>query len=231
MNATAPLDIEKARFNMIEQQVRPWKVGDTALLSLMTQVPREQFAPALHASLAFSDMEIPLKANGLACQCMLAPKVQARLLQDAAAQPHHHVLHIGTGSGYTAAILGKQAQQVVSIEIDAELAAQAQAKLQQLNIHNVKVVCADATAEQFKACKTLPAYDVIVISGSVAQVPPELLSLLKPQGRLVAIVGTQPMMRACLTTRNIDNTYTTTQPWDYVLAPLQGFAATSTFQF
>jgi protein-L-isoaspartate(D-aspartate) O-methyltransferase len=112
------MNIETARFNMIEQQIRPWEVLDGQVLSLLSVVKRENFVPLAHKALAFADMEIPLQDSGAHDQCMLAPKVEAKLLQDAALQRTDKVLEIGTGSGYMAALLAQQAASVLSFEIE-----------------------------------------------------------------------------------------------------------------
>jgi protein-L-isoaspartate(D-aspartate) O-methyltransferase len=227
----SPLNIDKARFNMIEQQVRPWEVVDSKVLELMTAVRREDFVPAAYRNLAFADLDVPMTQPAQGGVCMLAPKVQARILQDAAIQPTDTVLHIGTGTGYMAALLGKQAKQVLSLEIVPELAAQARKNLQQAGITNVDVREADAAAWGFKACEALLPYNVIVLSGSIAEVPQDLLMLLKVGGRLIAVVGHEPIMRATIVTRVSDTSYATVQPWDYVAPRLKNFPEGSTFRF
>lgn len=225
------MDVEKARFNMVEQQVRPWDVADSAVLGLLGNLPREAFVPAAYRSMAFADLDIPLTAPAQTDKCMLAPKVQARLLQDAAVQSTDNVLEIGTGSGYMAAMLGNQARQVCSIEIDATLASEARQNLAHVGVSNVDVVHADAAAAGFKACEPQAPYDVIVLGGSVAEVPAALLNLLKVGGRLVGIVGDEPMMRATLVTRATDTAFTTEQPWDYVAPRLANFPQPNRFTF
>jgi protein-L-isoaspartate(D-aspartate) O-methyltransferase len=226
-----PASIEQARFNMIEQQIRPWDVLDPKVLALLSVVKREAFVPEAHQALAFVDMEIPLDgsaedalANG---RCMLAPRVEARLLQEAALQPHEKVLEVGTGSGYMAALLAGQALSVVSLEIDPLLAATARANLQRAGVTNVEVREADGA----KGLASEAPFDVIMLSGSVAEVPEALLSQLKVGGRLVAIVGNEPMMRATLITRTGEATYTTAQRWDTVAPRLQHFPQPSRFSF
>jgi protein-L-isoaspartate(D-aspartate) O-methyltransferase len=225
------MDVEKARFNMVEQQVRPWDVADSAVLGLLGSLPREAFVPAAYRNMAFADLDIPLTAPAQTDKCMLAPKVQARLLQDAAVQSTDNVLEIGTGSGYMAAMLGNQARQVCSIEIDATLASEARQNLAQVGVSNVDVVHADAAAAGFRACEPQAPYDVIVLGGSVAEVPAALLNLLKVGGRLVGIVGDEPMMRATLVTRATDTAFTTEQPWDYVAPRLANFPQPNRFTF
>lgn len=217
------MNFEQARFNMIEQQIRPWDVLDADVLHLLSVVKREDFVPLAHKALAFVDMEIPL-GHG---QCMLAPRVEARMLQDAAVQKHEKVLEIGAGSGYMAALLAHRAQRVISLEINPELAAMARANLQKAGIHNAEV-------RQFDGSKGTPAegpFDVIMLSGSVAEVPQALLANLKVGGRLIAIVGDEPVMRATLVTRTGEASFKTSQPWDTVAPRLLNFPEPSNFQF
>jgi protein-L-isoaspartate(D-aspartate) O-methyltransferase len=206
-------------------------VADSAVLGLLGSLPREAFVPVAYRNMAFADLDIPLTAPAQTDKCMLAPKVQARLLQDAAVQSTDNVLEIGTGSGYMAAMLGNQARQVCSIEIDATLASEARQNLAQVGVSNVDVVHADAAAAGFKACEPQAPYDVIVLGGSVAEVPAALLNLLKVGGRLVGIVGDEPMMRATLVTRATDTAFTTEQPWDYVAPRLANFPQPNRFTF
>ena len=218
---------EQARFNMIEQQVRPWNVADAAVLESLLLVKRELFVPQAYQSLAFADMEIPL-GHG---QCMLAPRLEARLLQDLAVQASDKVLEVGTGSGYMAALLGSQAQRVLSLEIQPELVTLARAKLQAAGIGNVDVRQADG-------CEGAAAdgpFDVILLSGSVAEVPAALLGQLKPGGRLAAIVGDEPIMTATLITRTGTGTgkgdFHTSRPWDTVAPRLLHFPEPTRFHF
>ena len=225
------MNIEQARFNMIEQQIRPWDVLDTQILQLLSIVRREDFVPPAHKALAFVDMEIPLSKGGHASQVMLAPRVEARMLQDLAIQKHEKVLEIGTGSGYMAALLAHRAQRVLTLECDAALVQMAKANLDKVGVVNAQVRLADGA-------KPLPAdllsqapFDVIVLSGSVAQVPPALLDLLKVGGRLGSIVGDEPMMRFTLITKVTNTSTTVSQAWDTVAPRLQGFAQPSSFSF
>jgi len=217
------MNFEQARFNMIEQQIRPWEVLDAHVLQLLSVVKREDFVPAPHKALAFADMEIPL-AGG---QCMLAPRVEARMLQDLAVQKHEKVLEIGAGSGYMAALLAHRSQRVISLEIRPELVALANANLQLAGIHNVQVRQQDGAV----AVPVEGPFDVIVLSGSTAQVPQHLLQHLKIGGRLGAIVGDEPMMRATFVTRVGETDYRTSQPWDLVAPRLQHFPEPSRFNF
>ncbi len=231
------MNYEQARFNMIEQQIRPWEVLDNQVLSLLAVVKREDFVPLAHKALAFVDMEIPLtsKLQQHPDQCMLAPKVEARILQDLAVQKHEKVLEIGTGSGYMAALLGHRAQQVITLEIDTALAETARGNLQKAGLHNVEVRTGDGAAHIAKAVSSSDplqgSFDVIVLSGSVVEVPRALLSMLKVGGRLSAIVGSEPVMRATLITRVDQEAWRTVQAWDTVAAPLLNFPEPSKFTF
>ena len=229
MSTTAAFDFEQARFNMIEQQIRPWEVLDARVLALLGQIKREQFVPEHLQHLALADLEIPLGTT--VGECMLPPKAEARTLQDLDIQPHHTVLEIGTGSGYMAALMARLGHSVSTLEINPALATQAQANLQAAGIANAKVVTADAAANDFAACKALGSFDAIVLSGSVAQVPQALVDLLKPSGRLFAIVGNLPIMRATLIERTGPNSVHTLQPWDFAAPRLRNFPEPSGFSF
>jgi protein-L-isoaspartate(D-aspartate) O-methyltransferase len=223
--------LDQARFNMIEQQIRPWEVLDAQVLALLNTVKREDFVPAAHKALAFVDMELPLTHPTVEGQSMLAPRLEGRLLQDLAIQPTDKVLEIGAGSGYMAALLASLAQRVVSLEIDESLAKMARDNLQKAGFTNVDVRCADAAANSFAACATEGPWDVILLSGSVAEVPPELLALLAPGGRLAAVVGQEPMMRATFITRTGEAAFATNQPWDTVAPRLRNMPEASHFRF
>ena len=223
------MNIEQARFNMIEQQIRPWDVLDSAVLELLDRVKREQFVPTAHQALAYVDMELPLGSG--ADQVMLAPRVQARMVQDLTLKPTDKVLEIGTGSGYTTALLASLSQRVVSLEIDEPIARAARQNLQQAGITNADVRVADAAANSFAACAAEGPWDAILFSGSIAEVPAGLLALLAPGGRLITVVGQEPMMRATLVTRTGDAQYTTTQPWDTIVPRLRNFSEPSRFAF
>jgi protein-L-isoaspartate(D-aspartate) O-methyltransferase len=222
-NVSNALNIPQARFNMIEQQIRPWDVHDPVVLELLDRVKREDFVPEEHRALAFVDMALPLPEG----QAMLQPKVVARLMQELQVKPHERVLEIGAGSGYLTAMLASCAKQVVSLEISPTLVALTQANLKRAGFTNVEVRQADGAKDQ----SALGAFDVIVLSGSVASVPPELLGQLKVGGRLAAIVGEEPVMRATFVTHTGDKQFATRQPWDIHAPRLLNFAETSGFQF
>ena len=217
------MNTEQARFNMIEQQIRTWEVLDPSVLELLAVVKREDFVPKEYRAMAFVDTEVPLPGG----QSMLAPKVEARLLQELAVQRHERVLEVGAGSGYMAALLAHKAQHVTTLEIRPELARLATDNLRRAWIMNATVLEADAA-------RTVPddgPFDVIVLSGSVAEVPRTLLAQLKPGGRLTAIVGQQPVMRAVLLTRSGDPGFSTIELFDTVASRLEGFGEPTRFVF
>ncbi|MFT3666058.1 protein-L-isoaspartate O-methyltransferase family protein [Piscinibacter sp.] len=217
------MNIEQARFNMIEQQIRPWNVLDPAVLSLLTVVKREDFVPAAYRALAFVDTEVPLPAG----QCMLAPRVEARMLQELNVHKHERVLEIGAGSGYMAALLAHRAQHVTTLEIVPELARLAADNLKRAAIVN-------ATVREADGSRGVPAeapFDAIVLSGSVAEVPAGLLGQLKLGGRLIAIAGQQPVMRCTLVTRSGEHAFTSVELFDTVAARLRGFDEQPRFHF
>ena len=221
---------ELARFNMIEQQIRPWEVLDQNVLSLLATVRREDFVPPGHRAMAFVDTQVPLidgEPNG---PCMLEPKVEARLLQELQVQRHEKVLEIGAGSGFMAALLAHRAQQVFTLECRPALVHMARENLRHNGIVNASVVQVGAAEG---ACG-LPAegpFDVILLSGSVAEVPRALLEQLKPGGRLAAVIGDEPVMRARLFTRAGDNAWSDVDLFDTVAPRLEGFAEQSRFVF
>jgi protein-L-isoaspartate(D-aspartate) O-methyltransferase len=217
------MNVEQARFNMIEQQIRPWEVLDQGVLSLLAVVQREEFVPAACRALAFIDTEVPLPEG----QCMLAPRVEARLLQELKLAGHEHVLEIGAGSGYMAALLAHQAQRVTTMEIRPALAAMARANLQRAGIGNAQVVEADGA----KGHAAQAPFDAIVLSGSVAEVPAALLAQLKIGGRLVAIVGQEPVMRAVHISRIAEQQVKRVELFDTVAPRLSGFGEPTRFHF
>ena len=217
------MNIEQARFNMIEQQIRPWDVLDSSVLSLLAVVRREEFVPPAYRALAFNDMELPL-AEG---QFMLSPKVEARLLQELAVHKHERVLEVGTGSGFMAALLGHKAREVISLEVRAALALQARINLQRAAVVNVDVRQADGS----HGLAAEGPFDVIALSGSVAEIPQGLLDQLKVGGRLAAIVGQEPVMRAVHISRVAEQQYKRVELFDTVAPRLDGFGEPTRFQF
>lgn len=224
------MNVEQARFNMIEQQIRPWDVLDAHVLELLAVVKREDFVPPAFRALAFADMQIPLTDNeaGIAAgQVMLEPRIEARILQDLQVAKHEKVLEIGTGSGFMAALLGHRAQRVLSLEIDNGLAAFARANLQRAGVLNVEVRVADGATADLSADGP---FDVIALSGSVGMVPERLVQMLKPGGRLMGIVGGEPIMRATLVQQAATGALVT-QPWDEKVPRLLNFPEPSRFKF
>jgi len=217
------MNLEQARFNMIEQQIRPWEVLDQSVLSLLAAVRREDFVPPAFRALAFFDTEVPLPEG----QCMLAPKVEARLLQDLHVGPHERVLEVGAGSGFMAALLAYRAQRVTTLESRPVLAAMARANLQRAGIANAEVREADGA----RGWPSGAPFDVILLSGSVAAVPQALLDQLNIGGRLAAIEGQEPVMRAVLMTKVADRQYKRVELFDTVAPRLDGFGEPSRFSF
>jgi protein-L-isoaspartate(D-aspartate) O-methyltransferase len=229
MNDLASYDI--ARINMIKQQIRTWSVTDEDVIAVLSVVRREDFVPREHHALAFSDLRIPLLspaeeaiANG---HCMLEPCIEARVLQDLHLKPTDKVLEVGAGSGYMAALLGAKAQRVITLEVEPRLVEMARGNLQRAGITNVEVRKADGA----RGLAGEAPFDAIVLSGSVAEVPPALLAQLKVGGRLAAIVGFDPVMRGTLITRTGETTYTTSQPWDTMAPRLVNFPEPPRFHF
>ncbi|WP_050461916.1 protein-L-isoaspartate O-methyltransferase family protein [Herbaspirillum autotrophicum] len=217
------MNIEQARFNMIEQQIRPWNVLDQDVLDLLSLVRREEFVPAAHRGLAFFDTEIPLPGG----ENMLAPKVEARILQEAAVKKHEHVLEIGAGSGYMAALLAHKARHVTTVEIDPELKALAEQNLSAYGISNVDVVLGNG-AQGWKGDQE---YDVIVISGALPFLPDSFLSQIKIGGRILAIIGAAPVMSLQVITRTADKVYDTVKVFELMASPLHAATEPSHFTF
>ncbi len=214
--AVAAMNMERARFNMIQQQIRPWEVLDPEVLALLAVVKREDFVPQAHSDLAFADVEIPLKADALPSQTMLAPRVEARLLQELTIRNTDKVLEIGTGSGYMAALLAAKAEFVYTVEIDPELVELARGNLQKAGVANVSVDLGDGS----RKWDLYAPYDVIVVSASLPFLPESMLQQLKVGGRLVAIVGAEPTMEAQLVRRTDEHAFSTVNLFETVAAPL-----------
>jgi protein-L-isoaspartate(D-aspartate) O-methyltransferase len=217
------MNIEKARFNMIEQQIRPWDVLDQDVLDLLLVVKREAFVPAAYSSLAFVDTEIPLPCGA----SMFAPKVEARILQEVALKKHESVLEIGAGSGYMAALLAHKGRHVTTVEIEPELKALAEKNLREYGISNVEVALGDGA----KGWNPDTSYDVIVISGSLPVLPDTFLEQLKVGGRLFAIIGESPVMSAQVIARVSESTFETRKIFETDVKPLRNAVAPSHFRF
>ena len=214
------MNFEQARFNMVEQQIRPWDVLDFDVLDALSELPRERFVTAEQQGYAYADTSLPLPNGGQ----MLEPKVVARLIQGLQLQKSDTVVEIGTGSGYATALLSRLAGRVISVDTDAEQQQRAAAVLADLDIHNVEFRVLDGLqglGEEFSA---------VYVGGSCPVMPEKLKAQLKDGGRMVVILGQAPVMRATLV-RQSDSGLVATQPWDTLAPRLIGFPEPSRFQF
>ncbi|MBC7944912.1 MAG: protein-L-isoaspartate O-methyltransferase [Burkholderiales bacterium] len=216
------MDFEQARFNMVEQQIRTWQVLDQQVLDLMSTLPREDFVPPALRDLAFADLQIPL-GHGAA---MMAPKLEARIVQTLEIAAGDRVLEIGTGSGYLTALLARLAKHVYSVEIVPELSESAARKLAAHDIDNVTLEVGDAAQGWIRHAP----YDVIVLTGSTG-VLTGIQDTLALGGRLFAIVGTAPAMVARLVTRVTDNAFRTTNLFETCIPPLKNALQPERFIF
>lgn len=221
------MDFERARFNMVEQQIRPWDVLDQEVLDLLFTVRREDYVPAAHRALAFADTEIPLLVDGRPTgETMLEPKVEARLIQALAVRRHEHALEVGAGSGYMAALLAHRARHVTTYEIHPGLAALARANLERGGVRNAQVETGNGAQPAGEA-----RFEVILLSGSVPFVPETMLQRLAVGGRLAAIVGDAPAMTAQLITRTGEQAFSTENLFETSARRLSGFPAKPAFSF
>ncbi len=210
------MDFEKARFNMVEQQVRPWDVLDSRVLAVISEVPREQFAPDKYKNLAYVDTRIPL-GNYEDQPCNMAnPNLDGRILQELDVQDEDLVLEIGTGSGYLTACLAKLGRHVDSVDINQELISMAEKNLQALDINNVNLTAGDAS----KNWEQKRNYDVIAITAAMKNIPQSYKKLLKPGGRLFVVTGNAPAMTAYRVTRIGDNEWTTEDLFETSIEPM-----------
>jgi protein-L-isoaspartate(D-aspartate) O-methyltransferase len=217
------MNIEQARFNMIEQQIRPWDVLDPEVLELLHVVKRENFVPVAHKALAFVDAEIPLPGGA----SMLNPKVEARLLQDVNLKKHESVLEIGAGSGYMAALLAHKGRHVTTVEVSPELKALAEKNLADNGVTNVTVELGNGAQGWTNGAP----FDVIVVSASLPVLPEALLQQLKVGGRLAVIIGQSPAMKAQLITRTGEAGYDTRTLFETDVKALSLAVEPSKFQF
>jgi len=226
MKANTLPDIELARFNMIEQQIRPWDVTDNNVLEALFRLRRELFVPSAYRSLAFSDLELPLIIPaGDTHQTMLAPKLEAKFTQLLQLKEDDCVLEVGTGSGYQAALLAQIARGVMSIEIDPRLSAFAQQNLQQAGITNVTVETGDGSNGWGTT-----EYDAILVTGAVPAIPDAIKYQLCEGGRMIVVVGQAPAMTTYRVTRTTAASFETTPLFETVIKPLSGFCP-SRFKF
>jgi protein-L-isoaspartate(D-aspartate) O-methyltransferase len=217
------MNLEQARANMVEQQIRPWEVLDQVVLDLLYAVPREEFVPEALRNLAFADLELPIGEG----ERMMTPKVEARILQALALRKIERVLEVGTGSGYLTALLARCAAHVHSLEIRPALAAFGRANLERHGVDNVTLEIGDGARGDPKRAP----YDAIVLTGSTPVLPASLREQLAPGGRLFAVVGEAPVMAARLITRTAPGAYGTVDLFDTVLAPLVNAERAPRFTF
>ena len=216
-----------ARFNMIEQQIRTWEVLDPTVLQLLNDVPRENFVPQDYLGLAFADIEIPIGHNVNAGQTMLSPKLEGRILQALKVQKTHSVLHIGTGSGYFTALLASLANHVISVEIEAEISAQAAKNLTKNNIQNVTLEVADGVFGR----SGFEQYDIIVYTASSPIEPAGVRQQLTIGGLLFIILGEAPAMQATLIERVSENGFKQDVIFETCLPQLQYAPQLPKFEF
>lgn len=207
------MNIEQVRFNMIEQQIRPWDVLNLSILDLLKVVKREEYVPPVLRELTFFDMEIPLGHN----ESMMTPKMEARILQEMTVQKTDSILEVGTGSGYLTALLAALGKYVYSVDVVAEFSAQAGAKLIAHDIHNVSLQTGNAASGWAQHAP----YDVIILTGSVPVLPDEFRQQLAVGGRLFAVVGDSPAMNAQRVIRTGATQWSSQNLFETDLKPLQ----------
>lgn len=222
------MDFEKARFNMIEQQIRPWNVLNQKVLDLLEVIKRENFVCPGLEKLAFTDCELPIRVNGQDTgESMFSPKMEARLLQELELGSQDKVLEIGTGTGYMAALMAQQCAQVTTVELNPAIAELATSNLKKNSIARVKVVegCG------FSLAPTLGQFDAIVLSGATPTMPTKLLEALNPLGRLMAVVGKAPAMQLVLARKSRDGQLITTPLFETMTKVLNNAPKANEFVF
>ena len=210
------MDFEKARFNMVEQQVRPWDVLDARVLAVISEMPREHFAPDKYKNLAYVDTRVPLGSYEDKPCTMANPIIDGRILQELDIQDEDLVLEIGTGSGYLTACMAKLGRHVDTVDINEDLTAMAEKNLQALDITNVNFSTGDAS-ETWEQKRN---YDVIAITAAMKSIPTSYKKLLKPGGRLFIVTGEAPAMTAYRVTRTGDNEWTTEELFETSIEPM-----------
>lgn len=216
------MDIEIARENMIEQQVRAWEVLNPGVLDILAEIPREQFVPRDYAALAFSDTEIPI-GHG---QSMMTPTVEGRVLQAVDIKPGDRVLEIGTGTGFLTACLSSLGGQVTSVEMFDKFLKRASENLADAGIEHAELLKMDAMSE-------LPPgeFDVVVVTGSIHRFDMRFVEALAMNGRLFVVVGNAPIMDARLVTRTGDSNWDSVSVFETCLRPLIHAARPPQFTF
>ena len=217
------MDIEQARYNMVEQQIRPWDVLNQSVLDLLFKLRREDFVPTPHRALAFVDMEIPL-GHG---ESMWTPKLEARVVQELTLSPRDRVLEIGTGTGYLTALLAAQASEVVSVDIHADFTAAARDKLRAHGIANVSLQTGDAALDWYDQ----DGFDAIVLTGSTPLLPEAFRRRLCVGGRLFAVTGSAPVMQAQLIVCTAPGAFRSVTLFETCLAPLVNAPQPAAFVF
>ncbi len=217
------MDVEHARSNMIESQIRTWEVLDQTILDLLAAVKREDFVPAQYRVLAFADMEIPL-GHG---EVMLAPRLEARMLQELTLTRADNVLEVGTGSGYVTALLANLCGQVVSVERIEEFSHSAARKLAGHGLTNARLEAGDAA----DGWASHAPYEAILLTGSVPVLPDALRRQLAIGGRLLAVIGDQPVMTATLITRVSDTAFESAGLFETSIPPLRNVQRPGRFVF
>ena len=221
------MNLEQARSNMVEQQIRTWEVLDQDVLDLLYAVPREEFVPSSCRNLAFTDMDIPLGKDAGEGEKMWTPKMEARVLQELTVKRSDRVLEVGTGSGYLTALLAHRAAHVYSVEIRPALAEFGKANIARHGLDNVTLEVGDGANGYAK----WGPYDIVVLTGSVPLLPRAVLESLAPGGRLFAVVGEAPVMTAKLLTCTAPGAWRGAELFETLLAPLANCERPSRFSF
>ena len=217
------MNLEQARNNMVEQQIRTWRVLDRDVIDLLYLVPREEFVPEQHRALAFSDLQIPIGEG----ERMWEPKLEARVLQEMHLKKTDRVLEVGTGSGYFAALLAHRAAHVHSVEIKPALAQLGRRNLERHGTDNVALEVGDAA----RGWPAHAPYDAIVLTGSTPVLPPSLPQQLALGGRLFAVVGERPVMSARLVTCTAPGVFRSVDLFETVIDPLVNAEQPPRFRF
>jgi len=217
------IDLDRARSNMVKQQIQPWEVLDSQVLDALGIVPRERFVPPRYRNLAFADIQVPIGHD----QVMMFPTVEGRMLQILAVRPSDMVLEVGTGTGFVTALLARFAKHVYSVDVQGDFLESASERLASLGITNVTLEQGDAA----NGWDRHAPYDVIVLAGSVSEIPDAFLRSLRHGGRLFAVVGEAPVMEACLVIRTGDDAYAREDVFETVLPPLISATSSQRFSF
>jgi len=217
------MNLEQARFNMVESQIRTWEVLDQAVLDLLLTLRREEFVPEKYRNLAFADMEIPI-GHG---EVMLAPKLEARMIQELDVRKTDKILEIGTGSGYVTALLAKLGGQVVTIERISEFSLAATRRLAGHGLQNVELHAGDGS----EGWPAQAPYDVILLTGSVCVLPESFQAQLAIGGRLLAVIGESPVMTAYVVTRVSENAFSSVGLFETSIPALHNVRQPARFVF